>query len=338
MTEIVKDVPKDSPLYDAMLDQPTVETVVEPVIEPIIPEGGVKEPIIPVVEPKPYEFAYKPAWDKLEKDGIKIPDDFKQGKFGEGVDEWSALHDLIIENTEFEPEQPTDDPFLQNYLQVPPEHRDEYIEQYKNAQEFFKLSADDGLKAFYQIQMVMKDGKEERKYDDDTITKHLEGMSPILKEQEWERTKSFAQKQFDEVYKKGSEQRTQEQSARIENINKTNLETAKHFASEIDKMTDFGGVPLTDDIKKEAKRNYILLTQIDPTTGRPHLLNLLNDNSKLRGFVLANTILGKDVVRDYISSQNEKYAKLILDEKLDIEPKAKTGTVGAPAGAFLPEP
>jgi hypothetical protein len=183
---------------------------------------------------------------------------------------------------------------------------------------------------------VTKDGKEERKWDDAAIDKHLESMSPIQKEDEWNKAKSVAQKSFDDTYKKGTEQRTQENAERIEALNKTNLETAKHFASEIDKMTEFGGVPLTDDVKNNAKSDFYKLTQIDPTTGKPHLLNLLNDNVKLMKFVLANSIYNGDSVKEYLSTQNESFKKMILDEKLDVAPKPKSGTIGTPSGGHLP--
>ena len=328
----VPEIPVNSPLYES--NKPPAE-VAEPVIEPNPPSGGL-EPGGTPIEPKPYELAYKPMWEKLEKDGIKIPENFKKGEFGEGKDEWGAFIDTVLENTEVEGTEPAKDPFIENYLQVVPEKRNEYIQQYQNAQEFFKLPADDGLKAWYQAQTKVEDGKEVRKWDDAAIDKSIDAMSPIQKEDEWNRAKSIAQKSFDDTYKKGSEQREQDNTVRIENLNKTNLETAKKVAADIDKMTEFGGVPLTDDVKLNAKSDFYKLTQIDPTTGSPHLLGLLNDNAKLMKFILANSIYNGDSVKEYLSTQNEKYAKLILDEKLDIAPKPKSGSIGQPSGSFLP--
>ena len=207
-------IPQNSPLYKAPEGTPVVETPAEPII-PAEPGTPPAEPGTPPAEPaKPYEFAYKPVWERLEKDGIAIPDDFKKGKFPEGKDEYQAFVDLVLENTEFEPENQTaTDPFIENYLQVPPEKRDEYIQQYQNAQAFFQLDPEAGLKAWYQAQTVTKDGKEERKYDDAAIDKHLETLSPIQKEEQWNGVKGLAQKQFDDVYKKGTEQQDQRHSA-----------------------------------------------------------------------------------------------------------------------------
>ena len=336
MPEEVK-IPENSPLYRAPEGTPMVETPAEPII-PAEPGTPPAEPGTPPAEPaKPYEFAYKPVWERLEKDGIAIPDDFKKGKFPEGKDEYQAFVDLVLENTEFEPENQTaTDPFIENYLQVPPEKRDEYIQQYQNAQVFFQLDPEAGLKAWYQAQTVTKDGKEERQYDDATIDKHLETLSPIQKEELWNQKKGIAQKQFDDVYKKGTEQRTQEQAQRTEALNKQHLETAKALGTEIDSMKEFGCVTLTDEVKQSAKRNLILLSQIDPTTGKPHLLNLLNDNKRLMRMVVADTMINGDLVREYITTQNEKFAKVILDEKLEVAPKPKSGTIGQPSGANLP--
>ena len=103
-------------------------------------------------------------------------------------------------------------------------------------------------------------------------------------------------------------------------------------------MKDYGGVPLTEELKKSAERDFILLTQINPSTGQPHLIELLNDNKTLMRFVLANRLLEGKAIDDYITAQNEMFKNVLVDEKLEIAPKPKTGVTGRPTAPNTPKP
>jgi len=347
--EVKNPYPDNSPMHDAWEGTKDVQPVDEPVepavefAEPLektpedIPPEGTPPADKPPVDTPPaegYKPVYKSMWDRVEKDGVEIPAEFKEGKFKDENEEWDDLVQTIISNVETE--QPAFDPFVENYLKVPVENREAYIEAYNNSKAFFNLDADNGLKAYYQSEL--KPGTQERKWEDKDIDKHLESLSPIQKEKDWNIVKEKAQSQFNEAYNKGSEQQTQDKAVWIENKNKKNLELAKTVSANIDQMKDFGGVTLTDDIKNNAKRNFYTLTQLDPATGKPHILNLLNDNKKLMKMILAATVFDNGGIQEYLATQNEKFAKMILDEKLDVAPKPKSGSIGAPTGGHLPKP
>jgi len=332
-------VPENSPLYDFYQQEAQRKEPEQPNAEPGDMGGEGNEA---GQQDQSYSFSLKPAWEQLEKDGISIPDDFKQGKFGEGVDEWSAFRQLVIENTEFEPdnEEPADeDAFIANYKRTAPDKRAEYIKTYNDSQEFFNLSADKKVESWYQS-LVKKDanGNEVRQYDDKAIKDYIGKLTPIELDQKAAEIDGVARRQFDEYYNRGTEEHTQQSAERISSINKQRVEIAKTVAAEIDTMSDFSGVPLTPEQKLQAKRDFILLNQIDPTTGKPHLLGLLNDNKKLMRFVLASTMFGGDYINEYLSAQKENFKEILLNEKLDIAPKAKSGTIGKPSGGNLPLP
>jgi hypothetical protein len=54
--------------------------------------------------------------------------------------------------------------------------------------------------------------------------------------------------------------------------------------------------------------------------------------------ILAATVFDNGGIQEYLATQNEKFAKMILDEKLDVAPKPKSGSIGAPTGGHLPKP
>ena len=333
MEETVAKVPANSPLSDSQ--RATVEPVViapQPGEPPI--EGEPPKPD----EPKPFQFQHKPTWEQLEKDGIAIPDEFKKGNFGDYKDEWNALRSVINENTTFDEEPVLNDPFLENYQKLPPEQRQAYVKNYNQAMEFFDLQPADGLKAWYQTQTVEKDGKKERKYEDKAIDAFIEKMSPIELDREWSAIKGAAKQQFDQFYSQTATQSEADRVKRLETENKNRVTASRTILSELKDMKDYGGVPLTDDIKKSAERDFILLTQINPSTGQPHLIELLNDNKTLMRFVLANRLLAGKAIDDYITAQNEMFKNVLVDEKLDIAPKPKTGVTGRPTAPNTPKP
>ena len=332
--------PANSPLADFVEPTPQGEPTGGP--EPSQPEPG--EPAAPTAPAEPASFSWKheSAWKQLEQDGIEIPADYKQGKFGEGIDEWTAFRNLVIENTELEddgPAQVDEDAFIANYKKVPPDQRAAYIKTFNDAQDFFNLDAKDGLRSWYQsISATDKEGKSVRKYEDKAIDDYLTKMSPIELDREWESARGTAKQKFDEMYNQGVAQQTQQSADRIINVNKRRVDIAKTVAAQIDTMAEFGGVPLSEEKKQQAKRDFILLNQIDPNTGKPHIMGLLNDNKNLMRFVLATTMFDGDYVNEYLSAQKENFKEVLLNEKLDIAPRPKSGTVGKPTGGNLPLP
>ena len=333
-------IPANSPLADYTPTTPVAETVVEPEMV-ISPETG--EPtVIQPITPQAFTPTHKSVWEQLEKDGIAIPDDYKQGKFPEGVTEWDALRNLVVENTEFEPDgspAPDDDPFIENLRKLPKDQRAAYIKTYNDSQEFFTLPAKDGLKAWWQGQVQKdKDGNDVRKYDDKAIEDYLGKLSPIELDREWESTKGQAQTRFNERYQVAAAENTQQVQQGIIAENTKRLDIAKQTVNEIDTINEFNGVPITPEQKAQAKRNFILLSQKNPATGQPHLMSLLNDNKKLMRFVLADTLLDGDYINEYLTAQKENFKEILLNEKLDIVPKPKSGIVGKPSGGNLPTP
>ena len=333
-------IPENSPLYDA--PKPVVEA---PVIEPemvISPDTG--EPTaVEHKETQVFTPTHKSVWEQFEKDGIPVPEDYKQGKFPEGKNEWDVIRDLWAENTDFETEagaeQHDDDPFLENLRKLPKDQRAAYIKNYNDSQEFFTLPAKDGLKAWWQGQVQRdKDGNDVRKYEDKDIDTYLEKLSPIELDREWETTKGQAQELFNERYQGAATENTQQAQQRIVTENAKRLDIAKSTVNEIDAITEFNGVPITPEQKAQAKRNFILLSQKNPATGQPHLMSLLNDNKKLMRFVLADTLLDGDYINEYLTTQKENFKEILLNEKLDIVPKPKTGVIGKPTGVYKPEP
>jgi hypothetical protein len=343
-------VPSDSPLADA----PGYEPITEPItpVAPVTPEPPIPgEPAKPVI-PSPggdYTFVHKSVWDQLKKDGITIPPDYEKGKFPEGMTEWDAARDLILENTEDGgPDPDVTDPFIAGYLKQPIEKRDEYVKNYNEAQSFFSLPPTEGLTNWLKSLVKRdpttgeavkdKDGNPIRMYTDEGVDKYVEGLGEIQLDKEWRDVQGAARKQFDEYYNRESADQTTKAAERITTENTRRLGIAKTTVAAIDAMNEFGGIPLSQDIKNNAKRDYLLLSQIDPKTGRPYLMNLLNDNKKLMEFVLANAMVNGGATTEYLSSEKEAFAKLLLEEKLDLSPKPKSGSSAPAQGAFLPEP
>ena len=331
--EVKIQVPANSPLSDS--NKATIEPAAP---QPPAPEGGEPPEGVKPIEPAPFQFTHKPTWEQLEKDGIAIPEEFKKGNFGDFKDEWNALRSIINENTTFEEEPADNDPFLENYRKTPPEQRQAYVKNYNQAQEFFDLQPADGLKAWYQTQTVDKEGKKERKYEDKAIDDFIAKMSPIELDREWNNVKGAAKQQFDQFYSQTATQSEADRVKRLETENKNRVTASRTILADLKDMRDYGGVPLTDDIKKSAERDFILLTQINPSTGQPHLIELLNDNKTLMRFVLANRLLEGKAIDDYITAQNEIFKNVLVDEKLDIAPKPKTGSVGKPTLPNTPKP
>jgi hypothetical protein len=266
---------------------------------------------------EPKQPLYAPAWNKLKEKGVEVPETFFKGDFG-GKDEFDELQRVILENTELE--EPSSDPFVKTLMKVPADKRDEFITAYVEQNRFFQLPAKEGIRAWYENQV---DDKNERTYSDEDIDKYIGGLSKIQMEREWAGVVQQGKERQKEIF--GIEEETPEQrNANIETQNKEIRAYAKKVAAEYDKMEDFGGIPLTPEIKKLASQNFELLTTINPKTGRPHILSLLADDNKLREVVLQMTLHDSKHINKYLSNFKEDFKEELLGA-LDISSKPRAG-------------
>ena len=312
--------------FRAMMEDTGSTEVLEKEVTPQVPQGV--EPTKPEAKapevkpggepPAEYQFQYKPLWDQLTKDGIEIPKEFAQGKFGENISEWDALRNVIIENTEMPGEG---DPFVQQYLNIPADQRPEFIKQYNERQAFYTLPASEGISSWYSS---LVDDKGQPKYTEEQITQYVDKLDPITQDQEWQKIQQMARGAEQQMWNTQSEKYKAVEAQRMEQTNVRRRQTAQQVAMEIDTMKDYASIPLADDVKAEIKKNFEFLTQINPKTGNPHIINLLNDDKKLLDIVAALTIKEGDYVRKYLSAEKENFKDEILD-KLDPNPKSKGG-------------
>ena len=325
---------------EAVTQEQNTEQVIEkqPVNENIVPPPtdedlvGFKptEPFAPVEEKKPVEqkaeqpvpttenqeFTPSPVWNYLKERGVEVKEDVLKGNFGEGVTEYDALVQTIIENTEYPGDN---DPFISAYMEA--EDKNAFIDSYKNLQSIKKLAPDDGLRYIYKNEV---DEKGERVFTDEDIEEEIGKMSTLQKKREWNEYQRRIDAHQKEEAGKISEQRKQEMLKNIDKIQEQRTSIANTLLAEEDKITDINGIPYTPEMREQFKKDFIELNKINPETGIPFFNEMLMDNNVLRDVIRAYSLFKDNRIKHHISATKEGNKKEVL-EKTDLLPRSKSG-------------
>lgn len=257
---------------------------------------------------------YKDVWEGLEKKGLKIPDEIKQGKFQEGVDEFDALQQAFAAMVKI-PE--LEDPFIQGYINTPPEERSSFVASYNAVEGVLKMDADAGLKYVYQQE---KNEKGERRYTDEEIEDDLKSRSKLQKDREWNELKA-----------KINESRQPKQPTEAEILSAISEENARRMKilepimAEEDGLNEIYGIPYTPEMKESFKNAFSVLNSINKKTGNPIIYDFLNDNNNLKDVIRAYALTKDNKLSAYLSDFKEDYKEKIIDS-LDLKGKPKSGS------------
>ena len=274
----------------------------------------------PQAQPEP-KLQFQGAWDKLKEQGVEVSEDYLKGNFGEGVDEYTALQQTILESNKPQGPQATGDPFIDGYMQTDPEKRSEYVRNYNQAEQLMQMDADAGLKWLYQ-QQKKADG--ERRFTDEQIEEELSNRTVISKETEWDRAKEFIEKNRRQAMQ-APQPTPEERATNIKQTNDAILDRVKPLLAEEDSMTEYQGIPYTPEMKAEFKETFARMTTINPETGNPHIVEFLNDDKNLRDMVRAYNATHGDKLKAYLSNFKEDFKEDVFN-KLDLNPKPQSGS------------
>ena len=256
---------------------------------------------------------YKDVWDGLEKKGLKISDEYKQGNFGKDVDEFDALQQAFASTVQI-PE--LDDPFIKGYINTPPEERSSFIASYNAIEGVLKMDADAGLKYVYQQE---KNEKGERRYTDEEIDDDLKSRSKLQKDREWNELKT----KIDESRQPKQPTETEILSAITEENNRR-MKILEPILKEEESLNEVYGIPYTVEMKESFKNTFSVLNSINKKTGNPIIYDFLNDNNNLRDVIRAYALTKDNKLSAYLSDFKEDYKEKIIDS-LDLKGKPKSG-------------
>lgn len=256
---------------------------------------------------------YKDVWDGLEKKGMKIPDEFKQGKFGEGVDEFDALQNAFASTVQI-PE--LDDPFIRGYINTPPDQRSSFVASYNAVENVLKMDADSGLKYIYQQE---KDDKGERRYTDNEIEEDLKSRSKLQKDREWNELKARINAE-----RQPKEPTDAEIQAAIAGENARRMKILEPIMAEEEAMKEVYGMEYTPEMKSNFKNTFEVMNSINKKTGNPIIYDFLNDNNNLKDVIRAYALTKDNRLSAYLSDFKEDYKEKIIDS-LDLKGKPKSG-------------
>jgi hypothetical protein len=270
--------------------------------KPIEPEKG--------QQGQPFKLAYQPLWEKLENDKAKLPEGYKEGKWSEGItDEFGALRQAIIDNTEFD-EAGEDDPFVAAYKSTPPDKRLDLIKTYNQQIEFLNLKPEEGITAWYRAQ---KDDKGEPVYTEKDVDAYVKGLSKINLDKEWGQVRGHVEQQLNEHYS-GMKPKEVDMPKLIEETNTKINQMVDKSLEDFDKLDKFGEIPLTKEFKEDFADEFRLMNQINPKTGKPYLLSMLSDDKILRDMLLTYRLHKEDAYSKYLSNFKEDFKGGLLDK------------------------
>lgn len=267
------------------------------------------------------------AYNAYKELGIEFPEDFKlQGITKEELQ--GKAKELMT------PKQEEDeDPFLTEYKEAKKaglSHED-FMKQKSERNELLSMDAHNGLKRVFQS-MANENG--ERLYDDNTIEEHLEKLTAIEKDQQWNATKQQLQAQKQPVKQSDGIQ------TKAHEYNESTLpKLAENISSEFE--NEIVGLPFGESEKKEFNNEFKELLQIDAksepkTVYKSKVLDVMNNAKELYELMYVRKMLKSGGLQKYISSEKEKAIAAAL-EKAGIEPQRKSGTDGTPLPPQKPD-
>jgi len=268
-----------------------------------------------------YKMAYADAWSQLEKEGIAIPEDFKQGKFGDHGDEWKAFINTIMENTSIPGE---DDPFIQGYLKTDPEKRADFIKNFTQQEDFYSLDSDKGIRTTYQM---YKNENGERKYTDEAIDEYITSLKAIEKENIWDGIKAQKKETDNAILKERQENFAKNNTERITRLNEQRSQIVDKLFEPLSKQTDINGIPISDEFKSNVKEQFKLLNTINPKTGNAYLMDYIGNNDNLMRMVIADALLHEksNPIVTFLSSYKEDFKEELLN-KLSLNPRPSSSS------------
>jgi len=283
-----------------------------PVVDPLLTS---KPPIVP----DPPKLKFNEGWEGLKTKGVKIPENYLKGEFGEGKTEFDALQEVILESNK--PAVTTGDPFLDAYNATSPDKREEFVQNYNSIAQVATMDTDAGLKFIYQQQ---KNEAGERIYTDEDIDQDLTSRSKIAKDREWNDIKSGLKQRQEEALKTPEPTAAEIETAiAAANARRTELMAPILIADEA--LTEVYGVPYTPEMKAEFKDTFTKMNTINPKTGNAYLYDFLQDDNNLTDVMRAVSLHKNNSLKTYLSNFKEDF-KDDTFQKLDVNQKPKSGS------------
>lgn len=294
---------------------PGFEPAPTEVVEKKEPAPAEKTVEKPVGDSEPY--VYNTVWENLKEQGIEIPKNVIEGKFEEGKTEHDAIVQAIIDNTEFPGEN---DPFIKGYLQS--EDKDGYLEDYRTIKSITKMSPDEGLRFIFKNEL---DDKGERANSDEDIEEEMGKMTTLQKKREWKAYTDNVQQMQEQMTVKREQENKEAVMKNIETVQEQRLQIVNTLLADEDKIAEINGIPYTEDMRNQFKKDFTELNKIDPETGIPFFNTMLMDNNILMDVMRAYSLIKDNRIKHHISSAKEQVKKEVL-ERTDLNPKIKSGT------------
>jgi hypothetical protein len=205
---------------------------------------------------------------------------------------------------------------------------EQFIAQKKEANEFFNLNADSGLKRYYQSQAKEVDGKQVRKYDDDAVNAHLDKMSPIDKDQMWDQIKnSIAGQQQQERKPEVNQYQT-----KVNEMNTSNEESYNAIFAEKGKQQNFHGLEFGESERSEFNKEFVELMKInserEPMQVYPRkAVEIFNDPERLYDVLLIDKMIQSGKFNGKMKGVKDIAAAELL-KRGGVAPKGKAGQSG----------
>jgi len=319
------DAPTIEELAQDLVDMPNDQNYIPEPVEEGSGEGGQEGHTegegggeAPVIEPEA-----QTTFDNYKDLGVEFPEDFKL----EGLtkDQIKEKAQEIIKGTGKAPEE--EDPFIANYKKAKEAGltHEQYMERQTQRKQFLSMPADQGLKQVYQS-IANENG--ERKYTDEQIDEHLQTMTAIEKDQQWNNIKAQAQQEPEQ------EKQDTQFVNKTDEYNKSTLPTmAEKFSSEY--QEDLLGIPFGESDKKEFNEKYKDMLSIDAEGEIKQfypskLLDVMNDAKKVYELLYIHEKLQNGGLQKFINDAKETAIEEAL-KKAGIEPqRGKSGKASTP--------
>ena len=299
--------------------------------------GNKTEPPPKNVESVVPTFTPTPLWEQLksklstDERPWDIPDEIKEGKFGEGKTELDVLIDHIYANTDFSSIAPTiDDPFVQDYLEAKAKEnfsRDEWLRSQAGKANIFELKGKEFLTEYYK-QYRGKTETNPDGYTDEDINIYLSGKNRIEIDKEEDVLRKHLKESRAVEEAKNMEAIKQRDVEAFNTQEKTNQSKIKDFIKTNEFTKDFFGIELSEAERTQFFKDLPGLFARDPKTRMSKMDSLLQSESdilKLSALVWK----GENAIKSHISNIKES-VKSEVESKLGVTSRIDGGSVVNP--------
>lgn len=274
-----------------------------------------------------------PYWQKLYKDvhavdpEYKLPEVLTTRKKEDGTEltvdeEFDLLREEISRFTE---DPVSDDPFIASYLQQKADPNFDYnkwISEQAKAVSFMNAPS----KQLVLESFRMTNQKQNKGWTEENIQSFVDNMNPIDLELKADAIRSAYQQNYTAYMESQKVAAMAEYDKNVVAQSERNVAQIQETFKELDQLASIGGIPHGESERGEFRAKFTELVKINPKTGNPYALELLQDNA-----VLYKALYLLDAAeRGLISNFKEDFKQQILDKTGLSKSGESGGTVNLP--------